>query len=343
MILFEENGDVSISAGFGQLIDDLGLQGPCEMNQSGQELHQMDQCSSTLHLMQLHYDLILEIYTDPERIASTIHSGKMLELNHLIDRHLLPVLLRIEEEFWRLGDEFLNEFQTAHVLFFAFESVLNVVITLVSAIYVYTLHGCYGALLRLMHRVSPVHILASEDLEGYLLGVEISTHERIINISQNCMGATAVIEMVNPAVPKTFGYTSEQVLSLPFTTLINEDNAEKISRQMSLMANHQSSAVFEGHTVCTAEDQSEIPCSIIILASLIDGHIAQFVAILKDESALMHQQQAAKQQIENLLSQISRGASPHGSTQARKISDSLSPQQQSCSSILSSSANTHGI
>jgi PAS domain S-box-containing protein len=161
-----------------------------------------------------------------------------------------------------------------------------------------------------MRRVSPVHILASEDPEIYLLAIGISTHERIINVSQNCIvctGATGVIEMVNPAVSETFGHTSKQVLSLPFTTLINEDNAEKISQQMSLIVNHQSSPVFESHTVCTAEDQSETPCSISILASFVDGHIAQFVSILKDESAPMQQQQtaeSAKQQSANLLYQI---------------------------------------
>jgi PAS domain S-box-containing protein len=143
-----------------------------------------------------------------------------------------------------------------------------------------------------MRRVSPGHILASENLEASLLGVGISTHERIINISQNCiicMRATGVIEMVNPAVSKTFGYTSQQVLSLPFTKLINGDNTDKILQQMNLMANHQNSVVFEGHTHCTAEDQSEISCSISILASFVDGHMAQFVVILKDESALMRQ------------------------------------------------------
>jgi PAS domain S-box-containing protein len=263
-----------------------------------------------MQLMQVHYDLIMEIYSDPERFSGGTPSPKVSEMNHLIDRHLLPVVMQIEDEFGRLTGEFIDEFQNSHILFFVFEMVLNVAIAFVCSIYVYVLHGCYVLLLRLMRRVSPVHILASEDLEAYLRGGGMSTHERIINVSQNCivcMGATGVIEMVNLAVSKTFGYTSEQVLSLPFTTLMNGENAEKISQQMNLMANHQSSAVFEGHTVCTAEDQNEIHCSISILASFVDGQIAQFVAILKDESALMQQQQAAeaaKQQSENLLYQI---------------------------------------
>jgi PAS domain S-box-containing protein len=229
---------------------------------------------------------------------------------HLLDRHLLPVLLQISTEYGRLTDDFISAFQRTHVLFFVFEIVLNLTIALVVAIYVSTLRNCYIILLRLMRRVSPAHILASEELESYLLGVGMSTSERIVNVSRNCiicMGANGVIEMVNPAVSKTLGYTSEQVLSMPFTALIAQDHAEKIAQQMNLMAEHQSSAVFEGHTVCAGEDHLEVPCSISILASFIDGQIVSYVAILKDESLLMKQQQAAeaaKQQSENLLYQI---------------------------------------
>jgi guanylate cyclase len=308
--LLEDDGNTPISVGVDPYIDRLTLEEKCTQNASGTSFHQMYQCGSLLQIMQVHHDMITQAYISPQDFNGVLEDGSLSELIHIVDRHIMPVLLDIDDEYGLLTDKFITKFKEMHVIFFVLELVLNVVIALVSAIYVYTLHSCYVLLLRLMRRVSPVHILGSEDLEAYLLGVGMSTHERIINISQNCiicMGATGVIEMVNPAVSKTFGYTSEQALSLPFTTLMNGDSADKISQQMNLMANHQSSAVFEGHTVCTAEDQSEIPCSISIMASFVDGKITQFVAILKDESTLMQRQQAAaaaKQQSENLLYQI---------------------------------------
>jgi hypothetical protein len=87
--------------------------------------------------------------------------------------------------------------------FFRFEVFLNGAIGRVASIYVDTLHNCYVLLLQLMQRVTSVHILASEELDAYLLGM--STHEQIIKASQNsimCMNSSGIIEIVNPAVSK---------------------------------------------------------------------------------------------------------------------------------------------
>jgi class 3 adenylate cyclase len=73
------------------------------------------------------------------------------------------------------------------------------------------------------------------------------------------------------------------------------------------MADHQAGSTFEGHTVCLADDETEVPCWISILALFDGDNVSAFVAILRDETELLTQQaeaEIAKQQSETLLFQI---------------------------------------
>jgi PAS domain S-box-containing protein len=113
--------------------------------------------------------------------------------------------------------------------------------------------------------------------------------------------------MINPAVTKRFGYTPEQLLGQPLVSLLTTEQSEKIGQQLKLMAERQSAPLFEGHTTCLTDDDQEVPCSLSLLAISRDDEVSSFVAILKDESELLKQQQeadAAKKQSETLLYQI---------------------------------------
>jgi hypothetical protein len=85
------------------------------------------------------------------------------------------------------------------------------------------------------------------------------------------------------------------------------EGTEKIEQQMKLMADRQSAATYEGHVTCIADDDTEIPCTINLLALFQNDDVSAFVAILRDESALILQQQEAelaKKQSETLLYQL---------------------------------------
>jgi class 3 adenylate cyclase len=73
------------------------------------------------------------------------------------------------------------------------------------------------------------------------------------------------------------------------------------------MGEHQAAHVFEDHTVCLSDSGVEIPCSISILALFNGDEVSSYVVILKDENALIAQQnqaEVAKKQSETLLYQI---------------------------------------
>jgi class 3 adenylate cyclase len=73
------------------------------------------------------------------------------------------------------------------------------------------------------------------------------------------------------------------------------------------MGEKQSAPVWESHTVCVADDDTEIPCWISLLAIFNGNEVDSFVAIIRNESELLQQQEeaeAAKKQSETLLFQI---------------------------------------
>jgi PAS domain S-box-containing protein len=203
------------------------------------------------------------------------------------------------------------------MMYFAGQVLLLIVLLVLIIWYCNTINDCYDILLGLLRRVSPAAILATPALEAYLLNrsatkrrVGMTPDEKIIDTSLDCViftTAVGLVDMINPSVTKTFGFSPEQLLGQSIASLMTGDNAEKIDQQLKLMAEKQSGSVFEGHTVCVADDETEIPCWISLLAIFNGDDISGFVAILRDETALLAQQneaEVAKKQSETLLFQI---------------------------------------
>jgi PAS domain S-box-containing protein len=236
---------------------------------------------------------------------------------HLLDRHMVPVSFAIAAAFRRLELEFADRFETDHLMYFGLELAIIVVQGIAIIFFIVTIGSCYDVLICLVRRVSPFSILASAPLSAYLLNktkheelVGTSPEERIIHDSHNCiicLDRNGGVELTNPSVAKVFGYTPEQVLGLPLTTLMTSDAGEKIEAQIRLMADRQAAPLFEDHTVCLSDSGVEIHCSISILAIFQGDEVSSYVAVLKDESALISQQkeaESAKRQSETLLYQI---------------------------------------
>jgi PAS domain S-box-containing protein len=317
--LFEVGDDGKPSTvGYDEEIDSLSLKASCESNPNINNFHEDYRCSSALQLMEYHIDTLNKIIISPGRLQGRVDkSNPFGELVHLLDFHLLPTLTRIDEIFSTGGNYFARQFIGAQKMFVGLELCLMVVAAVLVIVYTRTINSCYNVLLVLLRRISPVHILACEPLEAYLLNKStgkrrtgLTVDERIIDSSADCiicLGPTGVIDMINPAVTRAFGYTPEQLLGQLLVSLLTADQTEKIGGQMKLMAEKQSAPLFEGHTICVTDDEKEVNCSISLLAIFEGDEVSSFVAILKDESALIKQQaeaEIAKQQSETLLYQI---------------------------------------
>lgn len=153
-----------------------------------------------------------------------------------------------------------------------------------------------------------------------------------------CTNGSGVIEIINPAVTDTLGYTPEQMLGqnissffascdIPIQSnndkkettnnennennneMLNNSDSEKIKRQLEMMKNGQSALVFVDHFICLTDDDQEMPWHGVTILGMTGDHndVESYVFILRDETQLMEQQKVAEQakaRSENLLFQI---------------------------------------
>jgi PAS domain S-box-containing protein len=308
--------DSPSSIGWNPNIDELTITPQCEEN-SESTYHEMYRCASAMQLINFVKNTIILVMINTSVYEGEVGHGSLGELIHLLDVHLLPLLILIDEQYQELVVQQRASFVEEHMLYFAGEVILFVILFGVIAWYCETINGCYDILLSLMRRVPPGAILACPPLEEYLLGraslkrrVGMSADERIIDASLDsviCTNANGTIDLINPAVTKGFGFSPEQLLGQTLSSLMPGEHGEKIEQQLKLMSERQTGLVFEGHTVCLADDETEIPCWISIFALLNGDDVSSFVAIIRDETDLLAQQEAAeaaKQQSEKLLFQI---------------------------------------
>jgi PAS domain S-box-containing protein len=95
--------------------------------------------------------------------------------------------------------------------------------------------------------------------------------------------------MINPALTSVLGFTPEQIIGQPITSLFRGEHREKIEQQMNLMIGHQCGHIVEDHTICVADDDTEISCQISLLMLCDGDDISGFVAIIRDETILFQQ------------------------------------------------------
>jgi hypothetical protein len=88
---------------------------------------------------------------------------------HLLDQHLLPKRLAIDEAFRDLVQEFRADFIASHQLSTVGAILLQALVVVLIVWYHRTVVGCDNVLFALLRRVPPGHVIASEPLGQYLL------------------------------------------------------------------------------------------------------------------------------------------------------------------------------
>lgn len=139
----------------------------------------------------------------------------------------------------------------------------------------------------------------------------MTTSKSIIHHSADgvlIIGSSGVIEFINQSVSRILGFTPEQLLGQPVSTIFSEEDKGKVDQQMSLMRNKQGGLTFEDHFICISDDDTPVPCFVTILA-MVNSHesVPSLVLVLRDETELRVQQENAenaKKQSETLLYQI---------------------------------------
>lgn len=266
-------------------IDALTYQESCQTNESDPSYHELYQCGSLRNILIFFTNGIHEMIVNVENYNNKIdyrNDEVSAQLLHLVANHALPRLNKIDQRWDVVCQRYYDQFSQSHMIYMFCSLVVVVIAFLLMLRLTIILSSAYKVCLLLLRRVSPIAIVNDSRLLSYLLDKteekstnNSSTDQGIIKNSQDaiiCLSSQGIIEMVNPAVNRLFGFTPEQLLGQPISTsLFDEKNGSHVTNQIFLMLNKQSSLSYEDHVICITDDDTEVPCQIIIFGMTSDN------------------------------------------------------------------------
>jgi hypothetical protein len=178
-------------------------------NLSDPSYHEDYRSSLINQLIYSYINTIDEVLLNRASFGGRIEAYHIVELIHLLDRHLITILDSIDDRFDELSGAFKRQFLGSQRIFLFIEWVIIFACDILLAAYIMILNSCFEVLLALMRRVSSSHILASEQLANYLVSraidwrsEELTAEEEIMGHVMDsilCIDRTGVIEMMNPS------------------------------------------------------------------------------------------------------------------------------------------------
>ena len=330
------------------VIDSLTYQEQCEADPYDSSYHEMYQCGSLRNILIFFTNSINEMKVNIEQYNNRVDYTEdevPAQLLHLVTNHALPRLNAIDERWDAVSVKYGKDFKQLHTIFLCCSLIIVFIAFALMIRLTMILTSAYKGCLLLLRRVPPIAIINDNELVSYLLDrteeksqSNSSTDQGIIKNSQDailCLSSSGIIEMVNPSVNHLFGFTPEQLLGQPVTTsLFDEKNGSNVNNKIFLMLNKQIALSYEDHVTCITDDETEVPCHIMIFGMTSDndidneseedsdsesedekkkkkrerkGDIESFVVILRDETEMIKHQKIAedaKKQSETLLYQI---------------------------------------
>ncbi|OHT09038.1 Adenylate and Guanylate cyclase catalytic domain containing protein [Tritrichomonas foetus] len=319
-IITQEKDDIPPPSSFDSDLNRLLHSEQCIMNASNTNLHELYRCSSVEHLILFYMDMITELLVKLDTYQGLINTDVPLNVLHISQAHVVPVLISVDESFENLYKKFLSAYKTEMNITYSIEFILSVFIFIMMILLALHYDSCYGSILLLLRRVNPIAVVARAELIEYILdrssdksSAVMTTARSVIHNSTDCILCIAlngIIENINPSVTNLLGYTPDQLLGQHITTVIDENEKQKILSQIGLIKNKQSPPTYEDHTTTITDDDTKIPCAITILGMTSqndENSIKSFVIIFRNETQLLQQQkeaEEAKKQSESLLYQI---------------------------------------
>ncbi|OHT02746.1 Adenylate and Guanylate cyclase catalytic domain containing protein [Tritrichomonas foetus] len=316
--LLDGDTEFGSTVGIDEEIDHLTFEEKCEANVSEYGFHENYRCASIQTMLTYFTNHIRERLLNVEQYNGVVFSDEVVQLLHMVSSHLVPDLITIDQKFDHFAANLNIDFQNNHTLFLLGELFAIFLFSTIFMFYFRMLNQCYQLILVLLRQISPISIVAQENLVNYLLNWNKTSNNSVMSIGQGiihnsndgviCLDINGIIEIVNPAITKMLGFSPEQLLGQNLETILPSNTKDELVNQLILMKNNQSSLTYEGHTDCVTDDENALSCAITILGiTSNDNQISSFVVILRDETDLLEQQneaEQAKQSSERLLYQI---------------------------------------
>ena len=310
--------EVSSIYEFDDELDRLNFQESCTLDGPARGFHDSYRCGSSDKLLSTLKDIITPILNDPDKFGGLFEQLEPAHLCHILNNHLWRLYFDTGNRIAELATSNYDTLVELMILFLCLGIIISLLIFSAGFFLLSSMKMTYGAALSELKRIPPQLIVSDKDLKNILLN-KTEEKNNTTSISRNilhnstdamlCVSLSGVVEMVNPAVNSTLGFTPEQVLGQPITSFFSESDSQKVLSQLSVIADSQNSAVYEDHMQCITDDRNLIPVYLTLLGMrrAEDSSIQSYVFILRNESDLIRQQrdaEEAKSKSENLLYHI---------------------------------------
>ena len=316
-LLLDGSDTLSSVFGFDDEIDRINIKDQCD--QESTSSHGLYMCMSTSKQLSIFKDFIIHIKTHIDDFKD-LNSDTTQQMIHLISSHLFDNLYNTDQRLGKLTEEVYTTMKNRLFVYLVACVVIGIALLLFLTLYVtFTMHSQFNSLMVLIKRLSPLDVMANKDIMNYLLNRSSTNKEHGMCIPQSVIhnstegifgtGLNGIIEIVNPAISETLGYTPEQLLGQPISTIFSDADGPAVVKKMEMMKKGECSTVIEDRVTCISDNSSVVICHMSMLGmqkadlSSING----FVFIIRDESDLIKQQkevEQAKASSEKLLFQI---------------------------------------
>lgn len=306
--------------GYDAILDDLLIKESCSINTSlTTDFHDTYRCASTNQLISTFSDLVTSITTNSAQFKGEIRDYEPIHLIHIVNSHLASRLEQILHRILDLGTIQYNSLVKQSLIIMCFGIIASLILFSIGLFLRSFSKSTYEAVLALIKRIPPLHMCSNKRLKNLLLNRDDISTNTNLTISRNilhnttdamfCVGLSTVVEIVNPAITSTLGYTPEQILGQPVASFFALNDQEKVQNQLLMMKDGQSKYLYEDHLRCVSDNGLEVPCQTTILGMTREGgsKVESFVVILRNETELLKRQkesEEAKIQSEQLLFQI---------------------------------------
>ena len=319
--LTQGTDDLEAFYGYDETIDTLTFSELCTINESDHtgKLHDLYRCASISQQISIWRDFATEVLKNPDATNGNIDSETTVNGIHIMTDHLWYSLPITHQRFVAGVEEIYQKMDTNCIIIMVVAIVIGVLDVFFTLYFVSKVNMTYAVMISLIQHLKPTDIIASKELMNFLLNRKDTSDDKTMGVAQSviynaadaiiCTGLNGVIEIVNPSVSAILGYTPDQLLGQPITSFFKAEDADTVQKQVELMLNGQSAAVYEDHLKCLSDSSIEVSFMTTIIGMKNEGSddISSFVFILSDETQRIKQQEeadAAKAKSEKLLYQI---------------------------------------
>ncbi|OHT11356.1 Adenylate and Guanylate cyclase catalytic domain containing protein [Tritrichomonas foetus] len=298
------------------ILDSIMTTEQCVINYDTENIHDTYRCGSVSHLLSAYHDMIANIVADLDRFSGSLSDEYPTNLIHIVNYHIVPLMQEFIYQCDKLVTSNFNKLLKTSMILMIVGIILSLVILVYGLVIESFARNTYTTALSIFKRIPPIQMIQNKKIRDLLLNrngshttASSSFARSILHKSGDAMLCTSlngIIEIVNPYITKTFGYSPDQLLGQSVGVLFKDDN---VLNQMEMMREGRISSLYEDQQICVRDNENQIPVHTTIIGIKKDEstNVESFVFILRDNSDRVNQQKCAedaKAQSEYLLFQI---------------------------------------